>query len=190
MSDITPVGTNAASSSEFEPTEASQNVAAQSTAPKAPVSQTDTVEKAPVCGPCAPHVAAANRRVEFCERQADYPGASQLGLSHQWLRTQNKEAGMGPDHGDVPGKHVDLPFVTKTMISDHRGEGEKPGVACKTVPNEDADCVDRELDIGKPLGRWTPTNQCHTFVNDTLKKCSTDPTVEVQGKTDKSSSKI
>lgn len=36
-------------------------------------------------------------------------------------------------------------------------------------------CVNKQLQIGKPLGRFGPTNNCQTFVQETLDQCSTIP---------------
>ena len=113
----------------------------------------------------------AHGEVELCKRTADLPGARELDVKHHWIRTASKEAGMGAKDGGVPGHHLDVPFVTKVTVNDHTGEGAKPGASCETVPNVDAACVDRELELGKDLGRWTPTNQCQTFAAGVLAHC-------------------
>ncbi len=117
--------------------------------------------------------AALGRGVELCKRTADLPGARELDVKHHWLRTATKEAGMGPADGGVPGNRMDLPYVTQTQINDHTGQGQLAGSTCERVPEQDVACVNRELEQGKPLGAWTPTNNCQTFAADVLERCST-----------------
>ncbi len=110
--------------------------------------------------------------VELCTRTADIPVARELNLQHHWLRTSTREAGMGPDNGEVPGARLDSPLVTRTQVNDHTGRGDLPGSACTAKLQVDEACVDRELTLGRDLGRWTPTNQCQSFVAEVLEKCS------------------
>jgi len=112
--------------------------------------------------------------VERCSRVAD-PPLGNLGVEHQWLRTDSKEAGMGPANGEVPGVESgrisdNLPY-TDTRINDHTGEGDKPGSHCEPVNNVDAECVNEELEIGKELGAWSAWNNCNTFANEVLENC-------------------
>ena len=40
--------------------------------------------------------------------------------------------------------------------------------------NVDQNCVEREWEIGTPMGRWAPlVNDCQTLVDKILEKCST-----------------
>ncbi|PTL81500.1 hypothetical protein [Vitiosangium sp. GDMCC 1.1324] len=117
--------------------------------------------------------AALGRGVELCKRTADLPGARELGLKHHWLRTSTKEAGMGPADGGVPGNRMDSPYVTQTRVNDHSGQGQRPGSICERVADVDEACVNRELEMGKPLGAWTPINQCQTFAAEVQERCST-----------------
>ncbi len=110
--------------------------------------------------------------VELCKRTADLPVARELELQHHWLRTGTKEAGMGAVDEGVPGERIDLPFVTQTSVNDHSGQGDRPGSTCTQVPNVDEACVNRELELGKRTGRWTPLNQCQSYVSDVLEKCA------------------
>ncbi|MBI2392272.1 MAG: hypothetical protein HYV09_21975 [Deltaproteobacteria bacterium] len=118
--------------------------------------------------------AAPKGKVELCERPADLPGNGKVGLMHWWLKTPMKEAGMGPAGGGIPG-HKDGPsgyLGVPTTINDHKGE--KP-TSCKPLDKVDVDCVNRELENGKPTGRWAPPfNDCHTVVVDVVKKCAVD----------------
>lgn len=120
--------------------------------------------------------------VQLCERPADLPGNDKLGVQHWWLKTPNKEVGMGPAGGGIPGKKdgpSGYPGVP-TTLNDHTGEGG-PAVSCQELPDVDVGCVDEELAIGKPTGRWLPPfNDCHTAVQDVIDKCKkpgTDPWV-------------
>lgn len=117
--------------------------------------------------------AALGRGVELCKRTAEPPVARELDVKHHWLRTSTKEAGMGAADGGVPGNRMDLPYVTHTRINDHTGQGNLPGSTCERVADVDEACVNRELELGKPLGRWTLTNQCQSFAAEVLERCST-----------------
>jgi hypothetical protein len=114
-------------------------------------------------------------QVELCRRPANIPVLKQLGAEHHWIRTTHVEAGMGPKTGGVPGKdsHVDMPG-DPTSVNDHRGEGAQ-GASCAVVADVDEACVEKELEIGRDAGPWTPMNQCQTFAADVLEKCSTKP---------------
>ncbi len=140
----------------------------------------DTVESAPQCGPCptAADPALPRGTVEVCQRPVDLaPGVNQLfnamKLQHMWIRTSQKEAGMGPERGGSGEDHSDLPYC-KVSLTDQSGSGAKPEAACTPLSNENEACVDKELAIGKPLGRWSPTNNCHTLVAQVLGECMTD----------------
>jgi hypothetical protein len=151
---------------------------------------TDSVEKAPASGlslgtksPATPPRSAAvdpnsaPGKVELCKRPADLPLLHQLGFQHHWIRTSSKEAGMGEAGGKIPGHGSDTPRLThRTEIVNHQGEGHAPGAKCQPVPNEDEACVNRQLELGKQTGTWTPTNQCQTFAAGVLEKCKTKPT--------------
>jgi hypothetical protein len=45
------------------------------------------------------------------------------------------------------------------------------GGTCIEVPCEDEACVNAHLIIGTPLGKWTFTNNCNTFVDAVLAAC-------------------
>ena len=92
--------------------------------------------------------------------------------SHFWLRTDEKEAGLGPLGGGVPGQNAgpDSPYVSETSINNHQGESKKTGVSCEKVRGADPAIVNRELQIGKRMGLFTATNNCFTFVNRVIWK--------------------
>ncbi len=112
---------------------------------------------------------AAKAPVLLGERPADLPGA--VGLTHRWLKTPNKEAGMGPAAGSVPGKEdgpSGYPGVP-TTINNHAGAGG-PAVTCEPVDDVDADCVDRELESESRPGAGSPRS---TTVTPRFKTSST-----------------
>jgi RHS repeat-associated protein len=95
-------------------------------------------------------------------------------FSHFWIKTNSVEAGLGNANVGVPGQNAppDLP-LTKTVIVNHQGESTAPGATCSEVPDEDEDCVNKELQIGKSEGRFIPgINDCRTFANSVLNACS------------------
>jgi hypothetical protein len=117
----------------------------------------------------------AREGVELCMRTADLPVARELDLKHHWLRTGEREAGMGAEGAGVPGRNSDSPYVTETAVNDHTGEADKPGSRCVPIKDVNEACVTRELQDGRKLGRWSPTNQCQTFAAEVLERCSTKP---------------
>jgi RHS repeat-associated protein len=99
-------------------------------------------------------------------------------IPHYWIKTDTKEAGLGPARGGVPGHgESDFPGIP-TTINDHSGESSMPGVSCEEVPDEDENCVNKELTIGRHEGLffiWPPGRTCGSVVSDILEKCSTKP---------------
>ena len=77
--------------------------------------------------------------------------------THTWLKTESKEAGLGPATGTVPGQNApaDLPFVP-TAVVDHTGQSKAPNASCTAIPDEDESCVNEQLRLGKPEGRFVP----------------------------------
>jgi RHS repeat-associated protein len=115
-------------------------------------------------------------KVEVCSSVANIPG-NIFNLQHQWLRTSEKEAGLGQAGGGVPGEGEyetanNSPFITQTEITDHSGRGNAPNATCRPVPNASVTCVNTQLRIGQQRGRWGPTNQCQTFVRAVIQRCS------------------
>lgn len=77
--------------------------------------------------------------------------------------------------GDVqnPGQEYESLFVTKVKITDHSGQSKtREGASCEVV-DADEDKVNQQLQIGKPLGRFSPTNNCQTFVKQVLQNAKT-----------------
>jgi hypothetical protein len=107
-------------------------------------------------------------KIEVCQR----PAKIAFGLvEHYWLRTDTIVAGMGSARAykKYIGDEMEAAFI-KVFIVDHR---DQPSKKCKEYTNHDEQCVNNELIIGKPLGRFTPMNQCLSFVKNVLKKCET-----------------
>jgi hypothetical protein len=105
-------------------------------------------------------------------------------VTHTWIRTESKEAGLGPANGTVPGQNApaDLPF-TPTAVVDHTGESKAPNASCTAVPDEDEDCVNEQLRLGTPQGRFIPgINDCSTFASKVLNKCDLHPHPLVRGR--------
>jgi hypothetical protein len=111
----------------------------------------------------------------LCRRNAEIPGSSVLKVEHHWLRTSSREAGMGPASGAVPGEAgSDCPF-TPTMVNDHTGRGAMPGSICTPLANVSEPCVNEALELGRETGRWTPLNQCQSFVDAIVQQCTIPP---------------
>jgi RHS repeat-associated protein len=91
------------------------------------------------------------------------------GQKHCFIKTDKVTAGMGPANG---GPLPACPLFTQTAVTDHSAEVISPG-ECTDVPGVDEDCVNKSLGVGTPLGRWSPWNQCNSFANGVLEKCST-----------------
>ena len=90
------------------------------------------------------------------------------GQKHCFIRTDTVIAGMGAaGQDDLPA----CPIGIKTAIRDHSAEAISAG-ECVDVPGADEDCVNKSLKIGTQTGRWWPWNQCNSFANGVLDKCS------------------
>jgi hypothetical protein len=114
---------------------------------------------------------ATTGTVQFCCRKAEMAGGL---ISHCWIRTSQKNAGMAsnPQCRANVGDNYEAPFITKVYISDHSCEVPE---RCTDVPahwNVDEACVNRELQIGKELGRFSPCNNCQTFATHLVFSCA------------------
>jgi RHS repeat-associated protein len=119
--------------------------------------------------PTAPGVYKCCRDIEENSCLAKLGNA--CGFQHCFLKTSTKAAGMGPEGGTADVLPV-CPCGSKTAVIDHAGESSKPGSKCSLIPLIDEDCVNKELDIGKSLGKWSLGNQCNSFVDNIITKCS------------------
>lgn len=101
---------------------------------------------------------------------------SALDLKHQWIVTSDQQVGMGNRRG-VPGENgqssPDMPF-SPTYTVDHRGR--RPEVI-REVQGVDLPTLKTWLEVGQPLGPWTPLlNDCNTFAERAVRE-STPHTV-------------
>lgn len=111
---------------------------------------------------------SAFAKIELCQRRAEIAYGI---FDHYWLKTDTITAGMGSGnvYTEAIGKQRERPF-TKVFIVDHSTQVPRK---CTEYTNHDEACVNKELEIGKPIGRFTPTNQCLSFVKRVLRKCET-----------------
>ncbi|WP_221795150.1 RHS repeat-associated core domain-containing protein [Oceanobacter mangrovi] len=101
-------------------------------------------------------------------------GISWNPLDHQWIKTDSVEAGMGPAKsscGDAGNQSGDLPG-DPVQVCDHR-QRDKTNSSCELVSDVDENKVNEQLELGRPLGRWWPWNQCQSFASDVLRNSST-----------------
>jgi hypothetical protein len=101
--------------------------------------------------------------VERCRRQAHLPGAETFDWQHEWLRTDDAEAGQGACDPDGW-------FKQDTCLVDHIGEGDLGGATCESVPNENEACVTNELQNNKEHWLW-PVTTCDEVADQILQKC-------------------
>ena len=98
--------------------------------------------------------------------------ASTVLPNHNWLLTGTAEAGMGA-RCPVPGQGCsDVPGA-QTQTLDHTGQNQTSDASCEIVPEVDEQCVSDAIRPGQSTGRWMPWNQCQSFADDVLEKCST-----------------
>jgi RHS repeat-associated protein len=112
--------------------------------------------------------------VQLCKQPAF--GISWSPINHYWIKTDTKEAGMGPtksncgnagnEFGDMPGDPV--------QICDH-SKRDKTASTCETISDVDEEKVNKQLEIGKSLGHWWPWNQCQSFTDDVLNQSRINP---------------
>ena len=114
------------------------------------------------------------RRIQWCDETPDLPGVGPImgatGFKHQWLKTDRKEASLGPDGSGDMGF---LFMGARVYVSNDDLRSKEPNATCHDVDESDYDeaCIDRELEYGRDLGRWWPWNNCEGFVNEILAKC-------------------
>jgi hypothetical protein len=109
--------------------------------------------------------------VLVCSRPASLPWPMNQ-TNHQWVKTDTVEAGMGATPGVIPAQgNSDLPFIP-TQVVNHAGQSKMPNASCENAPPKvDEDCVNKKLEFGRKTGRWTPWNQCQSFVRDVISEC-------------------
>ncbi|MCW5286300.1 hypothetical protein D8B29_19375 [Verminephrobacter eiseniae] len=92
-------------------------------------------------------------------------------VNHCWLKTDTIEAGMNKriTCSRAGNELVNLDSIW-VVVSNH--QCDIPTVITP-VPFVDEDCVNRELQIGKPLGMFLPPfKSCQTFAQDVIQKCA------------------
>lgn len=106
--------------------------------------------------------------VQNCYRKAQIMGGV---VNHHWIKTDTKTAGMGSGNSQEQiGDRFEAPYTTHVFVIDH---SDQEALNCKEIKDVDEDCVNAQLDIGKPLGRFNLINNCQTYVSSVLKRCST-----------------
>jgi hypothetical protein len=95
-------------------------------------------------------------------------------VNHCWLKTDTIIAGMNATaQCSLPGENrSDIPWVTPVVVSDASCE---PSQNCQTINDLDEACVNRELAIGRSLGRFGVFNNFQIFAWEVLTKCSKNP---------------
>ena len=120
---------------------------------------------------------ADGRKVSLCHDAADTSGGgllALLGFEHYWLKTDTLEAGLGP----IPGGGTGLLGIgAHVYVSNEEGRSDPQknpggGPVCEEVPDVSEECVNSQLDYGRDLGRWWPTNQCYSFAVEVLTQCT------------------
>jgi uncharacterized protein RhaS with RHS repeats len=96
------------------------------------------------------------------------PAFGGMPVDHHWIRTDTVEAGMGGTRGNVPGNQSGDKPGDPVQVTDHRGRSNEAGASCKKVDGVNESKVNAQLQIGRPLGRWGPTNQCQSFARGVL----------------------
>lgn len=96
-----------------------------------------------------------------------------IGIQHQWLKTDKLAAGMGPEtEGPLPANPFGVPTVIRPPDPTSVAASVK-NKTCTLQPDVDEACVNKELERpDKSLGKWSLTNNCHTFVNKVLATCN------------------
>jgi RHS repeat-associated protein len=118
----------------------------------------------PGMGPYGPYWTTG---VMLCSRPAEIA----LGLiDHYWVVTATKSAGMGAN-ANIPAGQQYEGIGMPVRVNDHSNDTPSQ---CATMQNVDADCVNRQLTIGRPIGRFIPPiNQCQSFAYSVVNSCRT-----------------
>jgi RHS repeat-associated protein len=111
--------------------------------------------------------------VYICKQPAF--GFSRNPIDHWWIKTDTREAGMGGTRGNEPGNESGDRPGDPVQVTDHTGRNKQDNASCEKVDNVDEKKVNEQLELGRPLGRWGPTNQCQSFVRTVLGNARTVP---------------
>jgi hypothetical protein len=85
-------------------------------------------------------------------------------VNHHWIKTDSLERGMWNDN-DTHEWYDDVPFAAHVAVRD---EEYHDNAECKAMPYADESKVNEQLQNYKPLGIWTPWNQCQSFSQSVL----------------------
>jgi RHS repeat-associated protein len=110
--------------------------------------------------------------VQICMQPAF--GISWNPIDHYWIKTDSVEAGMGGTRGNEPGNQSGDRLGDPVQVTNHAGRSQQPLAHCTTLQNVDEQKVNDQLRIGRPLGKWTPSNQCYSFTNQVLENATVD----------------
>ena len=108
--------------------------------------------------------------VKVCCRKAQIVGGL---VDHCWITTDTKSGGMSSNSNPKTcragvGDEYEYLYFTNVYISDHSCQVSSE---CTTKDKVDEACVNEKLNFGEPLGKFTPTNNCQSFVNDVISAC-------------------
>jgi RHS repeat-associated protein len=105
--------------------------------------------------------------VSICCRPAEIAAGL---IDHCWVQTDTVSAGMGANPNVLPGQEYEG-YGMPVQVTDHSND---TATSCTTMNNVDEQCVNDELEIGKPIGRFMPPiNQCQSFAYGVVNKCRT-----------------
>ena len=111
--------------------------------------------------------------VYLCQQPAF--GISWNPVDHYWVKTDTVEAGMGGTRGLEPGNQAGDQWGDPVQVTDHSGRSKQPLASCRKIEDADENKVNDLLKIGRPLGKWGPTNQCQTFARGVISQTTPAP---------------
>jgi RHS repeat-associated protein len=108
------------------------------------------------------------------------------GFTHQWLKTDAGEGGLGACGGGVPGEGgpPDRPGI-ETCNNDHQSRASLPDSKCERVDDVDEACVNAKILQCRDTGRrWGAPNLslppvwvCWTYVDAVLNECKSNANI-------------
>ncbi len=128
----------------------------------------------PGMGPYGPYWTG----VQVCSRPVNISwvgGASAYLPQHNWVQTGTYEAGMGAQC-PVPGQGCSDTPGAQTQTINHQGQSTDPSSTCVPIQDVDEQCVNNAIRPGQRTGRWMPWNQCQSFAQSVIEKCTTNGT--------------
>jgi hypothetical protein len=107
--------------------------------------------------------------VQICCRPAQIANGI---VDHCWIKTDTISAGMGANPNIPPGQQYEGYGMPVQIIS----HANDTPAQCTPQKNVDEQCVNKQLQIGKPIGRFVPPfNQCQSFAYGVVNTCRTGP---------------